>query len=583
MKTLTRRMSDVVHSPEAQVDAERPSLAKTISRNSQGEKLWPSRTRYFIFFAGFLISCTFGVTQVPILYVFRLMSCDAYYDSHPADSDHPKRFLEICSAFVPPVTDWFRRLTASSRDRCSHPQIEANTALQVSILGGSTTAFGLLNLFITTSLIKKIGIKPAIVLNVFFPAVRLLIQNFGVATGGALGIVIFQSSQVASIIGGPSGYVLSLNTYISEVVEYDGRTAALGRVQGCMMFGSALGFLAGGLIGDAFGIIVPFRVTFAMFLLSTIYVTTSLPHIPPADPSGADVDVDISKPSSRKGLAKFVGPMTVFLPQTFVSPSGQTSTEYGTFLLGWGVFLGILATGYIPTFLQMYSTDRFDFKTRENGWLIFMYSSLRGCFLTLAFPKIIQLGRQYMTRREKRKQELQEAETARGMEAEQAPLLPATSGHGKDGKTDETFAFDLIYTKFSLIVDGSLTLLCTFVRQGWQMFLVAAILPFGAGTGSAAKGTILQMLGSRASRADRTDALAGVSLLENISRLSTTAVFGAIFAAFARIGRTELVFICNAGVALVGFLVVVSARFPPDGWKKLKPGDDEEVVEGDES
>lgn len=454
--------------------------------------------------------------------------------------------------------------------------------MQVSILGGSTTAFGLLNLFITTSLIKKIGIKPAIVLNVFFPAVRLLIQNFGVTTGGALGIIIFQSSQVTSIIGGPSGYVLSLNNYISEVVEYDGRTAALGRVQGCMMFGSALGFLAGGLIGDAFGIIAPFRVTFAMFLLSTIYVTFFLPHIPPADPGSADVGMSASKASSRKGLAQFFGPLTLFLPQIFVSPSGQRTKEYGTFLLGWGVFLGILATGYIPTFLQMYSTDRFGFKTKENGWLIFMYSSLRGCFLTLAFPKIIQVGRQYMTKREKRKQELQRAEVSDSTETEQAPLLPPSNDHGKANKADETFAFDLTYTKFSLILDGTLTLLCTFVRQGWQMFLVAAILPFGAGTGSAAKGTILQMLGSHASRVDRTDALAGVSLLENISRLSTTAVFGAIFAAFARIGRTELVFICNAGVALVGFLVVVTARFPPEGWRKLKPGDDEEVVEEDE-
>ena len=53
------------------------------------------------------------------------------------------------------------------------------------------------------------------------------------------------------------------------------------------------------------------------------------------------------------------------------------------------------------------------------------------------------------------------------------------------------------------------------------MYLVAAVLPFAAGTGSAAKGSILQMVGRSASSNERTDALAGVSLVENIARLST--------------------------------------------------------------
>lgn len=54
------------------------------------------------------------------------------------------------------------------------------------------------------------------------------------------------------------------------------------------------------------------------------------------------------------------------------------------------------------------------------------------------------------------------------------------------------------------------------------MYLVAAVLPFAAGTGSASKGTILQMVGSGASSSERTDALAGVSLVENMARLSTS-------------------------------------------------------------
>ncbi len=106
------------------------------------------------------------------------------------------------------------------------------------------------------------------------------------------------------------------------------------------------------------------------------------------------------------------------------------------------------------------------------------------------------------------------------------------------------------------------------------MYLVAAILPFAAGTGSAAKGTVLQMVGSSASSSERTDALAGVSLVENIARLSTTSIFGLVFAAFASIGRTELVFACNAAVALIGFVVLLFARFPPEGSRRLDQKDE---------
>lgn len=190
----------------------------------------------------------------------------------------------------------------------------------------------------------------------------------------------------------------------------------------------------------------------------------------------------------------------------------------------------IVRTGYLPTLLQLYSTDVFNFGTQQNGWLIFMYSMLRGLFLTFVFPKLIAIGRKWTTRRE----EAARSRTAKGFQSpERQPLLSPDSSQtavsdsdiGKDKKTpknEQTFTFDLTYTRFSLIADGCLTLLCSFVREGWQMYLVAAVLPFAAGTGSAAKGTVLQMVGSSASSHERTDALAGVSLVENMARLSTS-------------------------------------------------------------
>lgn len=103
------------------------------------------------------------------------------------------------------------------------------------------------------------------------------------------------------------------------------------------------------------------------------------------------------------------------------------------------------------------------------------------------------------------------------------------------------------------------------------MYLIAALLPLGAGTASAAKGTILQM----SPQNERTDALSAIAFVEMIARLSTTFVFGLIFAAFASMNKTYLVFVCNAGVALFGFCVLLLSRFPPPGSKRLKTKVDE--------
>lgn len=299
-----------------------------------------SRTRYGVLLCALLTSLSFGVTQVPLLYVFRLMTCDAYYEDHPSQQP-PEGFLtqSLRSSIWLAISDT-PTLNSFFRDRCSVHEIESSTALSISVLGASTTVFGLFNLFLTGILIKKIGVKRTLVIQVFFPAIRLLIQNVGVELWGRVGINVIQTSQVASIVGGPSGYILCLNTFMTEIVEHEGRTAALGRLQGTMMFGSAFGFLFGGLLADSYGIHAPFRVTLLLFLLSSIYVAIFLPYIPPSN------NAKKAEAVHGKGLVRqFFSPLTVFSPKKFVNVDGQVRKEYGALLLAVGVYLGILATG----------------------------------------------------------------------------------------------------------------------------------------------------------------------------------------------------------------------------------------------
>jgi hypothetical protein len=230
---------------------------------------------------------------------------------------------------------------------------------------------------------------------------------------------------------------------------------------------------------------------------------------------------------TSNGLAKFFGPLKIFTPQRWMLRCGRVETEYGTILLGIGVFLGVLATGYIPVLLQMYATDVYDFGTTENGYLISLNSFIRGLFLTLAFPRIISAGRNWLSSRN----------SSNGTEActPQVSVIPDLPNEPNDFSAveamdndeelveppnrrdeQETFAFDLLYTGYSLLADAILTGAASFVSQGWQMYVVAVLLPLASGTGAAAKGTILQMC----SPAERADALSAITLIEMVARLA---------------------------------------------------------------
>ncbi|KAK0280666.1 hypothetical protein LTR35_003331 [Friedmanniomyces endolithicus] len=525
--------------------------------------LWDQSTVYRVLLTAFLVSLSFGVTQVPLIYVFGVMTCDEYYQHHEP----------------PPPGPGFD-------GRCQLPGIEASTARSVAILGLSTTFFGVANLFFTGWTMKALGVKKALQITVLLPAVRLAIQNVGVETGAGMGILIVQLSQIITIIGGPVGYILALNSLATEVVEPAERTATLGRLSGCAMFGTSLGYLAGGLIGDYLGIIWPFRVTVVLFLLSGLYIQLCLPTI-----HNKQIE---SK--AAMSLSTFFDPIKMFAPEKWVLPNGKVKRESGILLLGIGTFLGVLATSYIPVLLQMYSTDIFNFGTTENGLLISLNSLVRGLFLTLVFPIIISSGRKWLDKRNETSAQNQLSASEIGIPSlHTEPAQIATSAKPMAEPTEPTVPpkpdpsstssparaaslhFDLLFTSYSLLLDGALTALATLTTHPWQLYALAVILPLASGTGPAAKGSILQMC----SPAQRQDALAAISLVELVARLASTSVFGLVFAGFAERGMARWTFGVNAVVAVGGFGVLVGARFPGVGSRRLveEGGGEEEGLE----
>ncbi|KAH9885658.1 major facilitator superfamily domain-containing protein [Xylariomycetidae sp. FL2044] len=512
-----------------------------------------------ILLAGFLMSFTLGITQVPIIYVFRLMECQRYYNHHPP--------------FEGPG-DW-----------CHRREINAGTATQVSILGMSTSLSGVFNLFICGYLIKLWGPRWAFCSQTALLGVRVSTQVLGATIGGRNGELIFQACQAIGIVGGPRGYQLTLNTAISEVVAAKDRTAVFGRLQGSLMLGTAGGFLLGGVLGDI-RIRLPFETAFFLYIASTIYGALFLPT--------KVGDQSVQKGQGAKGFSAFFAPIKIIVPQRYRLESGQIVKNYGLIFLALGIFLGVFASGYAPVLLQMYATSEYNFNTTENGYLMFGNSSIRGLFLLFLFPKIISSGRAWFNGTTENRGDDDDDDdddngaaaaaardiptSPRDFEADEVGEVPQEPTRAPDPDPDEEDSgtgFDLFFVRWSLVIDSLVTFFAGFSSHGWQVYLAGFLLPFASGSAPAAKGVMTEMC----ARHQRPDAISAITLVESTATLMTQGLFGMIFAAFSEAGAPRLTFFCNAGFAVLGFMILFMARLPPTNSKRVEEADVDEDSE----
>lgn len=424
-----------------------------------------------VLFAGFLISLAFSFTQVSIFYVFHLMECDIYYESHP------------------PYT--------GDGDRCSVNEVAARTATQFSILGMSTTFCGTLNLFVTGWTVKRWGPRFALFLQTLIPAIRTCCQIIGILAGGEACITIIQTTQLITVLGGPVGYILVVNTIAGELVEPVQRTAVFGQLQGCIMLGQAIGLFLGGYVGDTYGIRMPFNVAFFLLLTSSVYAGLVLPYISPESLS------DGKKGAGRKGVSGFFAPLKIMAAQRVRYAGGRVGKHYGVFFLCWGIFFGVLATGYAPLLIQMYATAYFDFSQGDNGWLMSGNALMRSFFLFFIFPHIISGGRKWWVARERKsagdthkpavsippkrpsnhdddrntlaripsRPEEIEAPMAGNRADQEEPTQSPPQSEDRPEEERAACRFDLFFLRWSLLVDGLLTIGAALCTSKWQIFL----------------------------------------------------------------------------------------------------------------
>ncbi|KAF3024817.1 hypothetical protein E8E14_009750 [Neopestalotiopsis sp. 37M] len=470
-----------------------------------------------------------------ILYAFRKMACEDYYE-HAA-----------------PYT--------GTGDQCSRPEIDASTARQVMILGMSTILCGILNLNVTGASIKNRGPRFALLVNTFFPVLRVTMQAVAVGIGSRTGIILMQCSQLFGIVGGPAGYLLTLNTSIAELVDPNQRTTAFGRLQGAAMFGTALGFLLGGIVGEATIIRRPFEITAVLLSVSLVYCAVFVPYIDPKTMGGAD---------SKKGAsAKSSSVFHVLAPQTLRLPDGRTTRYYGLPLLAAGTFVAVLAVGYAPPLVQMYSITKLNFTPTMNSAFMFMSFTVRGVYLMFIFPEIIKWGRRWFAKSEEAVQEgpaLTENLPTEPRDLGPIEALPEAetlepTNPPKPADEDAGAAFDLFFLRWSMLGDAIVTGCIGFSTMPWHLFLAGFLLPFFSGSDAASKGVLTDLVPA----AQRLDALQAITFVGYVASLSTAGVFGSMYSAFAEIDQAHLTFFCNAAVALLAILILTFVRIPPTG------------------
>jgi hypothetical protein len=133
----------------------------------------------------------------------------------------------------------------------------------------------------------------------------------------------------------------------------------------------------------------------------------------------------------------------------------------------------------------MYATTVFQFRQEDNGWLMSEFAFMRALFLIFLFPVIVDRGRKWYLSRYPdlaglRDEESptpdsplvgeiptrpEELEAPIGSHAEEEPVMPGP------GKEEEGTGFDLFFLRWSLVLDGFLTMLAAFATEKWHIYL----------------------------------------------------------------------------------------------------------------
>lgn len=139
----------------------------------------------------------------------------------------------------------------------------------------------------------------------------------------------------------------------------------------------------------------------------------------------------------------------------------------------------------------MYATAEFEFDQSENGWLMSEFSFVRSLFLILLFPPAINIGRRLWSgataaeaadAAPPRREDSDGSSTAHdddlptsprefdvsSLPGDPEPIKPPPPSNSDTGNV---YTFDLVFLRWSLVVDGALTTIAAFATKPWHIYL----------------------------------------------------------------------------------------------------------------
>jgi hypothetical protein len=176
--------------------------------------------------------------------------------------------------------------------------------------------------------------------------------------------------------------------------------------------------------------------------------------------------------------------------------------------------------------IQFYATAAFEFDQSDNGWLMAEFAFVRGFFLMLMFPSIITWGRRWMSSKAQAtasfdqeggrnagsaggddnsnstsgpvagdstltsrgttivENEIEDVDEtskllptdpgqfdmpAPGEQVDQEPTVLEPAKH--TDKEEESPVFDLVFLRWSLVIDGLMTTIAAFATKRWHIYL----------------------------------------------------------------------------------------------------------------
>ncbi|KAK8013418.1 hypothetical protein PG991_009011 [Apiospora marii] len=312
----------------------------------------------------------------------------------------------------------------------------------------------------------------------------------------------------------------NLGAIFVSVSDHRKISRLMGTSLGLYMLGMSLSSTIAGLLPNFFS---SFIMALAIFAASLLYLGLFVPVVAATTPEHHPSQQDRRDPPS--GERSMAARYTYFV----FRPLLNMYSEPSTILPGLALLLCNTAQAYIFPAIMVYTSVKFNFTGRENGYVISVAAAVSALYLAIVsyvVPKI-------------------RAWHQKNAPSTQSPTHDTSIFGSQDAR--KTRAHDLSWALVCMVIQLLAVPCLMLTVQGWQIFPCVVVIALGLAAPS-----FIKSLGISLAK-DRTAAVASLSLMESMGGLLSPVVLGSVQSWWGE----EMVFVaasCSLGIATLTLL-----------------------------